>query len=142
MPIDDYNLFTTADLVNELRKYSSAYTLIYIKHDEDIGPNAIKTNINCYETAKMQVFGLTSKLNQWMKEGFKTQAKQGQESIDSLIINNDGKDILEVLRKRCNAGVAAIIFNDNHEVYFKNWETARGQSMGLATELYEKIMNQ
>lgn len=148
MPVDDYILYTTADLVNELRKHSSAYALIYVKHDEDVGPKAIKTNINCYETAKMQVFGLTAKLNWWMKNRL-TQQKSaeppaGEQIVEEFghVLNKEGKDILEVLRKRCNAGVFAIVFKEEHEVFLMNWESARGQSVGLATELHEKIMSQ
>jgi hypothetical protein len=141
---DNYILFTTSDLVNELRKYSNAYALIYVKHDEDVGPNAIKTQINCFETAKMQVFGLTAKLNWWLKDRLKPQNKSNIEYDDTaaLSINKEGKEILEILKSRCNAGVAAIVFKDEHEVFLLNWESAKGQSIGLATELYEKIMEQ
>jgi hypothetical protein len=143
MPADNYTLFTTADLVNELRKYSNAYALIYVKHDEDIGPNAIRTQINCFETAKMQVFGLTAKLNWWLKDRLKLQNKSDNtEQNDAMFLNIEGKEILEVLKTRCNAGVAAVVFKNNHEVLLLNWESAKGQSIGLATELYEKIMVQ
>ena len=147
MSIEDYSLYTTTDLVNELRKYSSAYALIYLKHDEDIGPNSIKTNVNCYESAKMQIFGLVAKLHWWMRVRITAPPKSNVEpeqptNLIGNILNNDGKTILDVLKKRCNAGVFGVVFKEEHEVYVMSWESTKGQSMGLMVELHEKIMSQ
>jgi hypothetical protein len=149
MSSEDYALYTTADLVNELRKYSNAYTLIYLKHDEDTGPNSIKTNVNCYETAKMQIFGLVAKLHWWMRFRITAPPKPPGEpepepptNLVGVVLNKDGKDILDILKKRCNAGVFGVVFKEEHEVYMMNWESTKGQSMGLMVELHEKIMSQ
>ncbi len=145
----DYSLYTTSDLIEELRKYTSAYALILIKHDEDTGPNAIKTNINCYETSKMQIFGLVAKMYLWSRSRINAKKADPDDPILSQefgkefkeVDNKEGKEILDSLKKRSGAGVFGAVFKDNHEVYLMHWESNKGQSMGLVTELHDKIMN-
>ena len=149
MATEDYTLYTTTDLVNELMKYSNAYTLIYLKHDEDTGPNSVKTHVNCYETAKMQIFGIVAKLHWLMRSRMTIAPKPSGEpepeqptNLVGTILNKEGKDILDILKKRCNAGVFGVVFKEEHEVFMMNWESTKGQSMGLMVELYEKMMSQ
>lgn len=148
--MDDYTLFTTSELVNELNKYTSAYTVIFLKRDEDTGPKAIRTNVNCYETAKMQIPGLVIRVHNWVKSLLKQQLQQQQqqqkasepepEPTPQVITNEVGKRIISVLKDRTEAGIVAVVFLDGHEIYMSKWESNKGQAIGLATELYERML--
>jgi hypothetical protein len=147
----DYSLFTTAELINELNKYTSAFALIYLNHDEDIGPKSIRTNVNCRESARLQIAGLTAKIYNWMSNEMRDRIKssdqpkleqfnkQDQFEVQS---NSDGKEILSALKNRTEAGVAAIVFHQDYEIFYKSWEKSKGQSYGLIHELYERIINE
>ena len=134
-----YALHQTHELIDELKKYCQAYVILYHKHDENLGINNIKTQIQCYEQFRCQALGLSSRLLWWINNTTNIKILQLQLAQNSMPeideFNKEAKKIVNELKKRCMACIVGLIYNDNLEVNFHQWDNAPGQSLGMANEL-------